>query len=233
MANLPDVPDPAAPDPAAQMRASDADRERVAEILHTAAAEGRLDLDELGERLALVYQAKTYAELEPVTRDLPVVGVPAARVVRPDNRIGGTATSTGAVAILGGFERRGRWVVPDLFTAFAFWGGGQLDLREAGFAAPEVELRLFAFMGGIEVVVPDDAEVIVNGVGIMGGFDHRASGPGRPGAPRIKVTGLAFWGGVSVRRLPSQEEIDQQRAQRRLERQQARMLRDQRRRLGG
>ena len=223
MADLPDVPDQRA-----VLRASDADRERVAEILRTAAAEGRLDLDEVDERLALVYQARTYADLEPLTRDLPVAGRPVAPVHADPARIGGTATSTGAVAIMGGFERKGAWVVPDLFTALAIMGGGELDLREAGFATPEVELRLIAVMGGIDVIVPEDAEVIVNGVGIMGGFDHQASGPGLPGAPRIKVTGLAFWGGVSVRRRPPQAEIERRRAQRKLERRQAR----ERRRLG-
>jgi uncharacterized protein DUF1707 len=227
MVNLPD-----GPDRRAELRASDADRERVAEILRTAAAEGRLDLDEVDERLALVYKAKTYAELEPLTRDLPVGHRPVAPVPAAPVRIGGPATSTAAIAVLGGFERKGAWVVPDVFTALALMGGGELDLRAAGFATAEVELRLFAVMGGIDVIVPEDAEVIVNGVGIMGGFDHQASGPGRPGAVRIKVTGLAFWGGVSVRRLPPKEELDRRRAQRRLERRQARLDRRERRRLG-
>src|SRR2546421_285961 len=84
---------------------------------------------------------------------------------------------------------------------------GRIDLREASFAAPEVEIRLFAMMGGFEVVVPEDAEVIISGVGIMGGFDDRAAGGGGPGAVRIKITGLAFWGGVDVKRLPPQEEL--------------------------
>jgi hypothetical protein len=224
MANVPDLPD----QPPA-LRASDADRERVAEILRTAATEGRLDLNELDERLATVYAAKTYADLEPVVRDLPV----SARTVPSlgDNRLGGVPTSTGGVAIMGGFERKGRWVVPDLFVGFAFWGGGELDLREASFAAQEVELRMFAIMGGIDITVPEDAEVIVNGVGIMGGFDHRASGPGRHGAPRIKITGLAFWGGVSVKRLPPQEELDRRKLQRKMERRQARIERQERRHL--
>jgi hypothetical protein len=219
MANLPDVPEQKPVQPPA-LRASDADRERVAEILRTAAAEGRLDLNELDERLAIVYAAKTYAELEPVVADLPA----AARTVPsgPAGRVGGVPTSSGGVAIMGGFERKGPWVVPELFTGFAFWGGGEIDLREARFAAPEVELRMFAFMGGIEITVPEDAEVIINGVGIMGGFDHRAAGPGEHGSVRIKVTGLAFWGGVSVKRLPPKEEMARRKEQRKLERRQAR-----------
>src|SRR5690606_14939839 len=63
-----DVPDRLEP---SELRASDADRERVAEVLRQAAAEGRLDLNELDERLGLVYAARTYADLAPLTRDLP------------------------------------------------------------------------------------------------------------------------------------------------------------------
>ncbi|KIX70284.1 hypothetical protein SF12_21165, partial [Streptomyces sp. MBRL 601] len=64
-----------------ELRASDADREKVAERLRDAMAEGRLDMDEFGERLDAVYRARTYAELEPLTRDLPATGTgaPAAR----------------------------------------------------------------------------------------------------------------------------------------------------------
>lgn len=216
-----DVPDRL---PARDIRASDADRERVAEVLRTAAAEGRLDLSELDERLAVVYAARTYADLEPVTADLPTSH---PRPVPPDQRVGGTAVSTGAAAIFGGFERKGNWVVPPEFTCGVFCGGGEIDLREARFAQHEVVIRAFAVMGGIEIIVPEDVEVEVSGIGIMGGFDHGAAGPGTPGGPRVVVTGLAFWGGVSVTRRPPREEELRRRAERRrakLERRQQRRL---------
>ena len=225
MADLPDLPDRTP-----ELRASNADRERVAEILRTAAAEGRIDLDELDERLGAAYAAKTYADLVPLTRDLPVAAHPGPPMA-VDNRIGGAPTSSGGVAVMGGFHRKGRWVVPPLFVGFAFWGGGELDLREARFAEAEVEIRLFAVMGGFEVIVPEDAEVIINGVGIMGGFDDRAAGPGVPGGPRIKVTGLAFWGGVDVKRLPPKEEVERRKLARKQERRQARLDRRMQRRL--
>jgi len=212
--------------PARELRASDADRERVAGILHQAAAEGRLGLDELDERLALVYAARTYAELEPVTADLPLHGA-ASAPVRPDERIGGVTRDWGAVGILGGFERKGRWVMPAVFTCAMFWGGGNLDLREARFAQREVTIRAFALMGGVTIVVPEDVEVVVTGTGIMGGFDHKAAGPGIPGGPRVTVTGVAIWGGVTVVRRPPEEELER----RKQERRQAKLERRERRRL--
>ena len=65
------LPRPSA-DSRPELRASDADRELVAERLRDALAEGRLDMEEFGERLDAVYQARTYGELAPLTKDLPV-----------------------------------------------------------------------------------------------------------------------------------------------------------------
>lgn len=57
--------------PREQMRASDADRERVAERLREAVGEGRLTLDECDERLRGVWAAKTFGELDQFLVDLP------------------------------------------------------------------------------------------------------------------------------------------------------------------
>src|SRR5436189_3284802 len=55
------------------MRASDEDRERVAQLLRDSAGDGRLDMDELSERLDRVYASRTFGELSTLTKDLPVV----------------------------------------------------------------------------------------------------------------------------------------------------------------
>ncbi|MFF5263048.1 DUF1707 domain-containing protein [Actinomadura viridis] len=209
MTNLPDRAD-SSPGPR-QIRASDADRDRVAQVLRDAAGEGRLTLEELDERLDAVYAARTYAELEPITRDLPVPGGAAAPAAYPSDTYptapAGDAPSwrTG-VGIMGEFQRQGVWSVPETFTAFAFWGGGKIDLREARFASGEVRIRAFALMGGIDVIAPEDMTVHVTGIGIMGGFDHKASGPGAPGSPRVVVSGLSFWGAVNVKRKARREQ---------------------------
>ena len=197
---------PAVPDKG-NLRASDADRERVADILREAAGDGRLTMEELDERLDAVYAAKTYAELEPITRDLPQAGAAQAPVPAPApagdlSRVGGEPTSHGAVAILGGFSRKGDWVVPKEFSAVAILGGGEIDLREARFAEPVVTIHAVTIMGGIEITVPEDVTVQVTGVGIMGAFEHIASGEGQAGGPKIIINGVAIMGGVEVRRRP-------------------------------
>jgi hypothetical protein len=194
------------------MRASDADRERAAEVLREAAAEGRLSLEELNECLDLAYAAKTYAELAPVTADLPSSGRDHQAVqatsagpfgIEKENRFGGEPAGTYAVAILGGFVRKGDWVAPPELSAVAILGGGEIDLRDARFAEHTVTIHAIAILGGIQITVPEDADVQVNGIGIMGGFDHGTAGSGSPGGPRIVINGFAFWGGVQVQRLPS------------------------------
>jgi DUF1707 SHOCT-like domain/2TM domain len=69
------------PEPA--HRASDAEREAVADRLRRAAAEGRLDPDELEERLGRAYGARTVGELAPLTADLPAATVMPAPPVEP------------------------------------------------------------------------------------------------------------------------------------------------------
>ncbi|MBC2863533.1 DUF1707 SHOCT-like domain-containing protein [Streptomyces mexicanus] len=223
-------------DEAPELRASDADRERVAEVLRDALAEGRLDMEEFEERLEAAYKARTYGELTPLTRDLPAgrhatapgtfSGTDPAVSLRKEavpgggwggRVVGGEGSSSWAVAIMSGFQRKGTWTVPKRFTCFAFWGGGEIDLREANFADGEVEINCVAIMGGVEVIVPPGVEVVVRGIGIMGGFDHREEGvPGEPGAPRVVVTGFAFWGGVGVeRKLTKAERLRQKEEARR------------------
>ncbi|NLU68938.1 DUF1707 domain-containing protein [Streptomyces sp. HNM0574] len=190
------------------MRASDAERERVADLLRDALAEGRLDMDEFQERLDTAYHARTRGELVPLVRDLPAPAErpsPAAEVppgtgTRWPERIGGPGGSRWGLGLLGGFRRVGGWTVPRLFTAVAFCGGGELDLREARFEDRETVIRCFAVMGGVKITVPPGVEVVSRGLGVMGGFDATAEGPGERGAPRVVVTGFAFWGGVTVER---------------------------------
>ncbi|MGW1378295.1 DUF1707 SHOCT-like domain-containing protein [Streptomyces sp. NPDC002446] len=202
-----------------ELRASDADRERVAEILRDALAEGRLLMEEFTERLEATYQARTYGELAPITADLPAAAAPPAPSALSLRKDGGAVASwserivgeaegtTAGIGILSGFQRKGRWTIGRRFTAVCIMGGGEIDLREADFAGPEITLSCWAFMGGVNILVPPGVEIDVRGLGIMGGFDSREDGvPGDRGAPRVIVKGVALMGGVGIeRKLPRAE----------------------------
>jgi hypothetical protein len=167
---------------------------------------------------------------------LPVGAAPVPRVdmvkrAAPEDQpwegriVGGDGSPTWAVAVLSGFQRKGRWTAPKRLNCVAFWGGGEIDLREANFADREVVINCVAIMGGLQVIVPPGVEVVVRGIGIMGGFDQREEGvPGEPGAPRVIVTGFAFWGGVGVERKlrkADRQRLREERRQERLERREA------------
>jgi hypothetical protein len=96
------------------LRAGDADRERVAERLRTALDEGRINLYEYDERLRDAYAAKTYSELDALLADLPEVTRPA------QSQIATRATASPSSPRGAGVDRRqsgvtGRWIV-------AMWG---------------------------------------------------------------------------------------------------------------
>ena len=200
------TPPPGGHDPA-QLRISDAERHQVAELLREAAGEGRLDLEELDERLEATYAARTYADLVPITLDLPThphrrPAVPAQpRAAVP--RVVPGAERENHVAIMSGLSRKGVWVVPRQMTILAIMGGAELDLRRAKFATPDVVITVNAFMGGAQVIVGPDVRVRVEGTGIMGGY----SGPSGlvdavldERSPSVTIKGVAIWGGVSVER---------------------------------
>lgn len=195
---------PIEPLPPSRQRISDAERHQVAEILRQAAGEGRIDLDELDERLEATYAARTYADLVPITHDLPAVApgqTVAGRGAGPEI-VRGPHSERG-VAIMGGFERKGVWTVPEVLTVVCVMGGAELDLRQARFAAREVVLNVNTFMGGAEITVNEGTRVVVEGVGIMGGYAgprHAADADGDPAAPVVRIRGVAIMGGVNVTR---------------------------------
>ncbi|MEU5691147.1 DUF1707 domain-containing protein [Actinosynnema sp. NPDC020468] len=200
------------PDPG-QMRASDADREKVAQVLQQAHGEGRLDLHELDERLGQVYAARTYGELVPLTADLGMIApplttpLPVHQTNSPAARIGGVPGSSSSIAIWSGVNRKGDWVVPEHHTVVAIMGGVELDFSTARFEKAETTINIFAFWGGVEIYVPEDVTVRVDGSGIMGAFeDSTHKTPTIPGGPVVRITGLAMMAGVEVRR-PKRKKI--------------------------
>ena len=105
------------------------------------------------------------------------------------------------VAVLGGFDRKGAWLVPERLTVTAVLGGATLDLRRATFAAREVVIDLHAWLGGAEVIVGPHTHVVVEGVGILGGFDgptDEVAAELDASSPTVRIRGRAVLGGVSV-----------------------------------
>jgi hypothetical protein len=139
------------------------------------------------------YAASTYEQLERVVSDLPEAMDYRRQKSRP-------APSTMLLAILSGFERRGRWNIPGRMTTFTLFGGGVVDLRYADFTSPDVEIHAYSILGGQTIVLPPEVNVDVKGHGVMGGFDQTVDGAGTPGAPKVTIKGFSLWGGVGIKR---------------------------------
>jgi hypothetical protein len=198
------------PDPS-QMRIGDADRQRVAEVLREAAGDGRLDLDELDERLELTWQAKTYGDLVPITLDLTYgpAATPVPLSTTPAVPQAGGVPAVGhnsSTAIMGDCKRRGVWHVPPQHTAFSLMGSVTIDLREATLASQETLINASAIMGDVKILVPAHMHVVVDGTPIMGDYGQgkdKVPAELSPDSPTLRVRGMALMGSVQVQRLPA------------------------------
>jgi predicted membrane protein len=120
------------------------------------------------------------------------------RVARTNSVAGAGADNVvDIVAVLGGFERRVS--VPDFRGGeiTAVMGGCALDLREASIVK-EAVINVFTIWGGINIKVPPDWTVVLNGTPLMGGFSEKTVTP-PDGSKRLVITGYAIMGGVEVR----------------------------------
>jgi hypothetical protein len=187
------------------MRASDSDRDRVADQLREALAEGRLTAEEHAERLDAVYRAKTYAELAPIVHDLPATGgvrppEVAAPQVAGDYLPAPQSGTPNIVAVFSGAERRGRWLVEPQTNVVSVFGGVDLDLRQAVLSRREVTINVVAIMGGVALTVPPGVRVVNSVAAVFGGCSVPPEDALGPDAPVIRLTGFALFGGVSVER---------------------------------
>ncbi len=186
------------------LRVSDADRHQVAEVLRHAAGEGRIDFDELDQRLEQTYAAKTYADLVPITADLPghqPVQRPAP-VQQPQPAIP-ASTYSSSVAVMSENRRRGVWLVPAQHTAFAMMGSVELDLREAQFETRDVTVTAVSIMGDVKVIVNPWTRVVVEGVPIMAEFTEagaKVAAELTQESQVVRVKGFALMASVSVQR---------------------------------
>jgi hypothetical protein len=216
-------------EPSPRLRASDDDRNRVNLALSQAFSEGRIDFEEFDERtgqvLAARYRDELSAPLADLLPDPAVVFEGPLPAVRPDDspapasraypapsrslvtgEQGGSALS---LAIMGGSERRGDWLIAPVHTSIAIMGGNDIDLTEARLSAQETVIYAVGLMGGVDILVPEDVRVFSEGAGVMGGFGISTDPEVTlrmedlpADAPVIRVRGLGLMGGVEVKRVP-------------------------------
>jgi len=187
----------------AQQRISDEERQQVADVLRQAAGEGRIDADELENRLEATFTAKTYGDLVPITADLPADSTRPLPVRRPADHVVAAPAYHSSFAMMSTTRRRGRWQVGAQHKAFGLMGGVVLDLREAVFSGREVTINASVVMGSVDVVVDEHTVVICDGHAFMGDYSESRSkveAQPQPDSPVVRVQGRAVMGRVNVRR---------------------------------
>ncbi|WP_353070764.1 DUF1707 SHOCT-like domain-containing protein [Actinomadura opuntiae] len=198
--NLPEQP--SEPDSPARMRASDADRDQVADRLREALAEGRITPEEHAERIDAAYRAKTYADLEPLLADLPSEQAPRPKVRLHKDEAPlppPTPQSSTLVAVFSGATRKGRWLVEPTTNVSCVFGGVELDFRQAVLSQGEVTVNVSCLFGGIEITVPPGVRVTNSAAMVFGGAEL-PDDVIDPDAPLIRLTGMVVFGGINVSR---------------------------------
>jgi len=218
----------ASENPQPRKRATNDERDRIAQILSEAMSNGQLSFEEFDERSKKTWATTYRDELDSLVADLidpntqptyklPArpqsreVYVPKAAHVTPSD--GGTKRSLG---MLGSASLSGDWLVARNHVSIALMGGNYVDLREARFAAQEITISAWAIMGAIQVVVPENVRVLSEGHGFMGAFvirdDENVTIPVSAlpdDAPIVRIVGLGLMGAVDVLRAPLDMDIQE------------------------
>jgi hypothetical protein len=172
------------------VRASDHDREALVARLQKALGEGRLDLDEFGQRAGAAYAAVTTAELEALVTDLPAEAPP---------EIVGTRAPEEQTSVFGDIKVAGPSVPLRVSTVF---GDVRMDLRGLRTGADRLDLYLTTFFGDVDVVVAEGVDAQIEGRTVFG--DRKvdlAAVPRVAGTPRIVVHARTVFGDLKLRSL--------------------------------
>lgn len=156
--------------------AADGDRERTLALLRDATVDGRLTLDEFAERVERAELARTHADLEALTADLPTA------------RTGAGDLPARHRAFFARLERRGRWTLAARSSVLSMCGTITLDLGQATLQGPEATLHVRNVFGTVAVLVPRGVQVQVDGGGAFSTrtIDLPDTGP-VPDAPRLRI----------------------------------------------
>ncbi|MEU3016550.1 MULTISPECIES: DUF1707 domain-containing protein [unclassified Nocardiopsis] len=170
------------------MRASNSDRERVSEVLRSAVADGRIDMEEFVERLERVEAARTLGDLPEVTADLLPAGEQPLQL-DPEPMVSWFTTLT----------RRGRWVALPDEQAGAVCGRAEIDMREALLTRNHHRMTVSTFLGRVVIDVPEGVEVRVKGWSFLGRRSTNARRSSMSHPPVLEIDGFCLFGTVRVR----------------------------------
>ena len=196
---------PADPPSSPALRASDADRDRVIELLRAAVADGRLDQAEFDERLDAALAARTIDALAPLTADLIAAPGGGGALTLP---LAGTPAQPAAELLTinerhGSVRRDGRWTLPHRLALRTAWCVVMLDLTSAVRSGPELVIEMRVRGGNVELVLAPGMVVDANELTVRHGklAISRDAGDNTPETLRVRLTGRMKHGRIETRWL--------------------------------
>jgi hypothetical protein len=179
------------------LRASDADREQIVDVLQAATGDGRLTPEELDERLGLALTARTYDELASLITDLPTARAAGLAPAPPPAQ----KDLIKIACASGSTERHGRWVVPARLDLTVTSGSIRLDFTEAVIAGHDLHIDAEVRSGSITLITKPGIVVDMDDVSVRSGsVKVRAPWPAdTPVSLRIVVAGRCGSGSITAR----------------------------------
>lgn len=121
------------------------------------------------------------------------------RRARPSSGEGPAVAEIDAFAVLGGVKRTSSSQEFRGGSATALLGSTEIDLRQAAIAGGQAVIDTFAWWGGIEILVPETWEVVMQGVPILGAFEDETRPPVGGSTQKLIIKGAVVMGGVEIR----------------------------------
>jgi Domain of unknown function (DUF1707) len=194
-ADIPPAGEPQEPASSPDLRASDADRDRVIDVLRAATADGRLTADEFNERMEAALASRTFRELAPLTADLATT--PASRA--PESA---QAEDVMRIDLRGGsVQRTGRWVVPRRLELHPSWSDVTIDFTDAVISHDTLHVDMKMRGGSLILVVGPG--IVVDADALATRYTdiviHPNVEPGTPVRLRIHLVGRMRYGYIEAR----------------------------------
>ncbi len=190
------------------IRIGDAERERAVEVLKEAAADGRLTLSELDERIDATLRSVTRADLRDVLMDL-VPNETIRELLGLQSTLAQLAPGSrwdDPLVLMAHWEdvtRRGEWDIPPFLETHSVAASVVLDFTAARFGAPVIDISHFGGAGDLVLIVSKQHGVNTDRVtGGLGRVRNKANPRSETGQPQLLVRGSLGLGNIRVR-LPN------------------------------
>ncbi|MGS2720819.1 DUF1707 domain-containing protein [Paraglaciecola aestuariivivens] len=183
-------------------------REEVIDTLIYNYSHGVISSEAFERRLDAAMASQNHKEIQQLVADLEPNQEPQINSAkeRQFNVNYGSSNSAQApqetdtiINVLGGSNRSGQWVVPKEIRVLTVLGGADIDFTDAIFTTPNVTIKVLCLLGGNDIYVPENVNVVSKAFCVLGGLDNSTPSIASRQAPTITIEGLVLFGGIDIK----------------------------------